>query len=450
MIKRKLRRTVSNRPGTTSQHIQPEGKEKLTATDSLPVIGCRPPRKSDKWNDWRKNISESQCYGERNIAISKLPQTSDRLPFNVLVTDTNEGTTISSNAEQNSIHLGNQKLSVSRSPPQASTSKQYSTGTIKKTSFASCPNLLRNQSIPIIQPLPLQKSVSYELPKGTRRQELSTDRTSSKLLNVPNLFVTSFTHSSSSEGSLSIGHSKSAPTLGIAQHRIGFERKHTLVKSLSSGPSVSCPQDPLRVNDIEEITLREHFRNAHMSQILDYLFVGSIESAYNERLLCQFNITSVVDMSNKLPEDVPSERKQDSPCLCSNVVKHSKARLCIGVDESDSENLENYFEDINKFIEGARKNGRSVLLHCYHGNCRAPAAAIQYLMTNCAMSLRRAFFLVKKHRPTVELRKDVQCVLQRLELKLNPTLTTSLDFNNDTLSFAVGTRKTAWSECSDS
>ncbi|XP_059175078.1 uncharacterized protein LOC131955120 [Physella acuta] len=151
-----------------------------------------------------------------------------------------------------------------------------------------------------------------------------------------------------------------------------------------------------------------------MIAVTDYLFLGSIEAAYNEPLLCKYGISSLIDMTNTNPSSVPPHKKSDCPCACVNKT-HFRSKLNIGVDDIEWENLEQYFGEINAFINGARKMGRHVLVFSYMGKSRAPAAVIQHLMQTFHMPYRDALNVVRANRPQVKLNSGFVKTLRRLE-----------------------------------
>lgn len=74
------------------------------------------------------------------------------------------------------------------------------------------------------------------------------------------------------------------------------------------------------------------YRSNTISEIIENLFLGTIESAYNEQLLCKLNISCVVDLSDVLPNQVPSKLRSLCPCTCSLQSSHSRAKLIIGTN----------------------------------------------------------------------------------------------------------------------
>lgn len=155
----------------------------------------------------------------------------------------------------------------------------------------------------------------------------------------------------------------------------------------------------------------------NMVSITDYLFLGSIEAAYNEPLLCQYNISSLVDMTNVSPTLIPANKKSDCPCACSSKT-HFRSKLNIGVDDIEWEDLEQYFDDINAFINGARRKERRVLVFSYMGQSRAAAAVIQHIMQHYNISYQKALNIVRAKRPQTKLNSGFVKALLRLEKRL--------------------------------
>ena len=156
-----------------------------------------------------------------------------------------------------------------------------------------------------------------------------------------------------------------------------------------------------------------------MIRVTDYLFLGSVEAAYNEPILCKYDISSLIDITNVNPALVPAHKKSDCPCACvANKTPHFRSKLNIGVDDIEWENLEQYFDDINSFINAARRKGRRVLVFSYMGQSRAAAAVVQHLMTHFKMPYQDAMTVVRAKRPQIKLNSGFVKALRRLEKKL--------------------------------
>lgn len=69
-------------------------------------------------------------------------------------------------------------------------------------------------------------------------------------------------------------------------------------------------------------------------QVASYLYLGGLEAAHNEQVLCQRKIASLVDVSGPLNnrERLARERilrKRSFPCTCQLAVAHSRAKLSV-------------------------------------------------------------------------------------------------------------------------
>ncbi|XP_022248540.1 dual specificity protein phosphatase 8-like [Limulus polyphemus] len=151
-----------------------------------------------------------------------------------------------------------------------------------------------------------------------------------------------------------------------------------------------------------------------IGQILDFLFIGSIEAAYNDSLLNKFKVRSVVDVSNVDFTDVSSYRKAISPSQTQNF----RTRLCIGLSQEGRDNISVFFDDVNKFIEGARKANRKVLVHCFRGRSRGPAMIVQYLMQFHGMNLDNAHRFICEKWPRVDIHPNYFKKLRQLDKNL--------------------------------
>ncbi|XP_033741712.1 uncharacterized protein LOC117328295 [Pecten maximus] len=278
------------------------------------------------------------------------------------------------------------------------------------------------------------------------------------------LFTTSFTHSvdksndcqtyetqatKASKPRLTRSKSRSAQSL----HRVPQlgAIKQVLTRSFSDVP----PNSKLAQVHSSSTSLSEHlqsrmYRNDHVSQLLDHLFIGSVEAAYNEPLLCRLKIDCVLDISNCAAADVPSSKKLHCPCICPEENQHFRSRLIIQLEDKDTEDIEAYFPEINKFIVAARHRGKRVLVHSYHGKSRAAAAAIQYMMSQENFLLRQAFNLVKNQRPCIDIIPAFMTKLEALERRLFPDAKPSISFGNEYLNIADPQAiRCAWVDCAD-
>ncbi|KAK7107613.1 hypothetical protein V1264_015506 [Littorina saxatilis] len=185
-----------------------------------------------------------------------------------------------------------------------------------------------------------------------------------------------------------------------------------------------------------------------ISSILDWLLVGGVEAAYNDPLLCSLGVGAVVDITNVDPHHVPPEKKTTCPCTCGK--KHFRSKLNLAVDDIEWENIQQYFPDVNAFINGWKNRESKVLVVSYHGKSRGPAIVVQYLMTYFRIPLERALQHVRSRRPQTRINPGFMRALQRLEKRLaeedssGGSPSPPPDFPPDS---SPRSPKTAWDEC---
>ncbi|KAL8591814.1 hypothetical protein ACOMHN_047074 [Nucella lapillus] len=150
--------------------------------------------------------------------------------------------------------------------------------------------------------------------------------------------------------------------------------------------------------------------------IVDWLWVGSVEAAYNEPLLCTLKVDAIVDLTNVDPYCVPAEKRTTCRCACRRT--HFCAKLKLAVDDIEWESIDQYFPDTNAFIHGWRQRGSRVLVVSYHGKSRAPAFVTQHLMQHFRISLDTALAHVRSRWPQTRLNPGFVRVLQRLDRRL--------------------------------
>ncbi len=329
---------------------------------------------------------------------------------------------------------------------------ESTTCTNVNNSSSSCPNLIDEEDI-----MPIAKTkvrftkssegyLGYRSPAGSSSNP-SLEDPSSNRLTVPDMFTTSFTHSMPSTVDPDIGcdeqgqktlrrsYRHSAPELMRAEQGptlVKSQSKPGLMKSLSDTPEWHCNSQDFIMLDPPKIRPRSaDDGQPRMAQILDYLFLGNIESAYSQRGLCKKGITSIVDLSNCPPEKLFSHKRSQVPCSCGRDTRHLKAFLRLNVSEDDASEIESDMEQINIFIEGAHKNDKKVLVHCYTGAGLSVVAIIQYLMRHRNMNLRKAYSMVMKHRTDIDIPQVFKDLLQKLEKDLIEPECQSLCFDSN-------------------
>ena len=351
----------------------------------------------------------------------------------------------------------------------------------------SCPNLVQDLTPSGKGKVRITRSTDgRDSGDSTRRSGASSagsERSQRKLLTVPNIFVTSFTHSSDTPtrtttrqesldsvtsepefktpmppGGPQSRYRHSAPELSSSPLFSYWERlresvKPGLRKALSETPSL-----PSKFNDAigwsatttsgatqnpeKSPTRRSLLNEPRIAKVLSYLYIGNLETSYDERLTCRLGIRSVIDLSNVTPEDVPSIKRRHAPCMCGHDERHLKATLRLGLAEADGADMHVSFDQINKFIEGARRAGKKVLVVCWTGNSVSALAVMQYLMVHQGCNLHKAYSMVMRQGSDLDLSPGYQLLLQTLEKQLLPTEEQSLCF--DQTSPAKHLTREAW------
>lgn len=301
----------------------------------------------------------------------------------------------------------------------------------------SCPDLIHERKSPEV-PVKSKGSVSA-LDSITNKDSEQLKRNNSNL-KVPDIFTTSFTHSVPTERKNCL--QKSSLSLQDYQSNSKHPDKGNLQRTLSL---TKTHPDDLKIGNLLPPTM---YRDNQIAQITEYLFIGSIESAYNERRLCRLEIESLVDISNLGEMQVPPQKKLSCPCLCQNEFKHFRSRLIIAIPDEAIDGVDQYFEEVNKFIEGARRCSKKVLIYSYEGKSRSALFAVQYLMSFEGLLLRQAYNMVKKQRPEVSLNPAFQSALEKLEKTLFPDEKHSVNICNEYLNVADPQAiKCAWIDC---
>lgn len=122
--------------------------------------------------------------------------------------------------------------------------------------------------------------------------------------------------------------------------------------------------------------------------------------------------------------------------------------MIIAVADDEKEDIGQYFEEVNRFVEAARRCGRKVLVYSYEGKSRAAVFVMQYLMSYESLLLRQAYSIVKKQRPGVALNPGFQKTLESLEKTLFPDAKPSVNICNEYLNVADPQAiKCAWIDC---
>jgi predicted protein tyrosine phosphatase len=149
--------------------------------------------------------------------------------------------------------------------------------------------------------------------------------------------------------------------------------------------------------------------------IPNFLWLGSVESAQDRRLIESLGITHIVNATIR-------SRRNFFP----DIVKY----LTVDVLDEVTEDMSNFFQPVNDFISTAEKEQGRVLVHCQAGISRSASLTINYLRVRNQWTLKDALEYVTQQRPEVHPNKSFMEQLIQQEALANPEQRTSIDIND--------------------
>jgi dual specificity MAP kinase phosphatase len=164
-----------------------------------------------------------------------------------------------------------------------------------------------------------------------------------------------------------------------------------------------CQTQPSINNDISiPILSNLNLQNYPMTEILDGLFIGSESNAQNLDELSSEDIRYIVNVTSHVP------------------LYHSDQfhYYHIPADDTQKQNLLDYFDQAYTFISNAIENNEKVLVHCVAGISRSPAIVISFLMRYAHMNMNDAYEFVKTKRSIVSPNLNFMGQLLQYEQKL--------------------------------
>ncbi|XP_030465931.1 dual specificity protein phosphatase 1-like [Syzygium oleosum] len=148
------------------------------------------------------------------------------------------------------------------------------------------------------------------------------------------------------------------------------------------------------------------FDGCRMCRIEEGLFLGSYGDASKKDRLKSLNVTHILTVANLAPA-------------------FPKDFVYKVVDVMDSENthIGQHFEECINFIDEARRQGGSILVHCFMGISRSVTVVAAYLMKRRGMRLSQALEHVKTRRPQAAPNTGFIVQLREFENSLNDATT---------------------------
>ena len=166
----------------------------------------------------------------------------------------------------------------------------------------------------------------------------------------------------------------------------------------------SSPQTapPVQKSFLLPITNPEDITNHPMTHIIDGLYIGSESNAKDLEELSSEQIRNIVNVTSHVP------------------LYHSEhLQYChLPADDTQKQNLLEYFDQAYSFIHTAIENNEKVLVHCVAGISRSPAIVIGFLMRYAKMTMNDAYDFVKRKRSIVSPNLNFMGQLLEYEKKL--------------------------------
>ncbi|KAK3417641.1 dual specificity protein phosphatase 1 isoform X2 [Eucalyptus grandis] len=148
------------------------------------------------------------------------------------------------------------------------------------------------------------------------------------------------------------------------------------------------------------------FDGFRMCQIEEGLFLGSYGDARNRDRLKSLNVTHILTVANLVPE-----------------FPNDFVYKVVDVMDSEDTDIRQHFEECISFIDEARRQGGSVLVHCFMGISRSVTVVAAYLMKRRGMRLSQALEHVKTRRPQAAPNSGFMVQLREFENSLNSATT---------------------------
>lgn len=139
-----------------------------------------------------------------------------------------------------------------------------------------------------------------------------------------------------------------------------------------------------------------------MSEIYDFLVLGSWKDASNVELLRSQHVTHVLNVAKEVPT------AEDH----LNINSAGFIHCLIPMLDSHGEDITQHFDKAFDFIEEARRANGKVLVHCRRGISRSPAVVVGYVMRYHHQQYNEAVEFVKSRRKCVSLNLAFRQVLE--------------------------------------
>lgn len=145
---------------------------------------------------------------------------------------------------------------------------------------------------------------------------------------------------------------------------------------------------------------------AALTQIDDFVFLGSQRTATNLKLLLENGIEHILRLYKK-----GNRYLIEFPDYFTYSI--------INIKDSENYDIAQHFDECFKIIKDCIDRKERILIHCQGGYSRSPTIVIAYLMKFYGKSLEAAFDYVKRRRDIINPNQGFIRQLSELEMELN-------------------------------
>ena len=138
------------------------------------------------------------------------------------------------------------------------------------------------------------------------------------------------------------------------------------------------------------------------SEIINGLYIGSIDSVYDIKTLKMLGITHVISILPGFIPPYPDDFKY----------------MVINAMDDENTDLSSIFDDTNKFIDEAFENVGNVLVHCMMGKSRSATIVASYLINTFGMNVDEVLKLLKNKREIIQPNKYFEQQLRKYKKNL--------------------------------
>lgn len=133
--------------------------------------------------------------------------------------------------------------------------------------------------------------------------------------------------------------------------------------------------------------------NMALSQITDYIWLGSIMSLQAGKSLKEWGVTHILSVLG------PNVTYADSQSWAElSIFKQMRCHLTVGIEDLDDVDIMVHFQKTNGFIQHAIDAKEGVLVHCAAGISRSVTCVCAYLMTSNKWTPAKAIEYVRSRR----------------------------------------------------